>query len=385
MTVYSWASYGTGTDLGATTGFTRQTGNSGSIAVNASKNLDFVTTTPVSLYTCTEGGPNHSFEVTSAQGTWGGNFYPMCVRVTDVNNMFCARITAAANLELAKYVAGTPTTLGSVAITGRATGDKWRLEALGNVISVYYKDVLQIQVTDSFNNTATLMGMFGRSSTATNTISSAKSLQLGITIDSINGGSSITVGQTGIPSTSTGYSGLPTAITTNAAGVTCSNIGGATNAPTFTISDRVDGGFYPKSGTSVSFTFTRSTEIASASQTIVKKSTETAVVISSPFLSLNTIGNALLLQAGRTIVTGDEFYHTTYSDLVITPDSDFTVTAAGSFDLWLYVSSGADAGKNFNYSVTITESGSVIVTSKFIGSTIKGSLLAGSILKGKLL
>lgn len=368
MTVYSWASYANGTDLGATTGFTRQAGNSGSIAVNASKNLDFVTTTPVSLYTCTEGGTNHSFEVTSAQGTWGGNFYPMCVRVTDVNNMFCARITAAANLELAKYVSGTPTTLGSVAITGRATGDKWRLEANGNVISVYFNNALQIQVTDAFNNTATLMGMFGRSSTATNTISSAQSLQLGITIDSINGGGAITAGQTGIAATSSGFSGLPNTITTNASGVTCSNIGGTTNAPTFTISDRVDGGFYPKSGTSVSFTFTRSTEIASASQTIVKKSTETAVVISSPFLSLNTIGNALLLQAGRTIVTGDEFYHTTYSDLVITQDSDFTVTDAGSFDLWLYVSSGVDAGKNYYYRVTITESGSVVIAGSLTSS-----------------
>lgn len=181
-------------------------------------------------------------------------------------------------------------------------------------------------------------------------------------ITSINGGSPITAGQTGIASVSTGFTGLPSTITTNASGVTCSNIGGTTNAATFDVSDRVDGGLYPKSGTSVTFTFTNGAESDSFATTVVKKAAETLVAISSPLFTANTLAQAILDQTGRTVATGDEFYHTTYSDLAITADTDFTVTAAGSFDLWLYVNAGADAGKNYYYAVTITEGG-VVITS----------------------
>jgi len=195
------------------------------------------------------------------------------------------------------------------------------------------------------------------------------------TITSINGGSAITSGKTGIASVSTGFTGLPSSITTNASGVTCSSIGGTTNAATFSISDRVDGGLYPKSGTSVNFTFVNGGESAVGTQTIVKKATETVVIIASPLFTANTLANAILDQTGRTIVDGDEFYHTTYSDLVITADTDFTVTDAGSFDLWLYVSSGADAGKNYYYAVTITESGDVVIGG---GLTTAGLTNSGS-------
>ena len=185
---------------------------------------------------------------------------------------------------------------------------------------------------------------------------------VGQIVSSINGGSPITAGQTGIASVSTGFTVLPSTITTNASGVTCSGIGGTTNAATFNISDRVDAGLYPKSGTSVTFTFTNGAESDSFAATIVKKSAETLVAISSPLFTANTLAQAILDQTGRTVATGDEFYHTTYSDLVITADTDFTVTDAGSFDLWLYVNAGGDAGKNYYYAVTITENGGVVIT-----------------------
>ena len=181
-----------------------------------------------------------------------------------------------------------------------------------------------------------------------------------VSVTSINGGSPISAGKTAIPSVSTGFTGLPTTITTNASGVTCSNISGTVNAPEFDISDRVDGGLYPKAGTVVEFTFNYSgIEIASRSEEVTAKDNETIVSISSPLFAAKTIANQILLQTGRTVATGDEFYHTTYSDLVITPDTDWTVTDAGSFDLWLYVSSGADAGKMYQYTVTIAEGGGI--------------------------
>lgn len=198
-------------------------------------------------------------------------------------------------------------------------------------------------------------------------------------VTSINGGSAIPAGKTGVTSVTSGFTGLPTTITTNASGVTCSSIGGATNAPTFTLSDRVDGGLYPKSGTSVNFTFTNGSETAVGAQTVVKKTTETVAAISSPLFAANTLANAILDQTGRTVATGDEFYHTTYSDLVIGADTDFTVTDAGTFDLWLYVSSGADIGKNYYYAVTITESGEVVINTGLTssGQTSRGLTTSG--------
>lgn len=193
-------------------------------------------------------------------------------------------------------------------------------------------------------------------------------------VASINGGSAITAGQVGVASVTSGFTGLPTTITTNASGVTCGSIGGTTNAPTFTISDRVDGGLYPKSGTSVNFTFTNGSESAVGAQTIVKKATETLVAISSPLFTANTLAQAILDQTGRTVATGDDFYHTTYGDLVVGADTDFTVTDAGTFDLWLYVTAGADAGKNYYYAVTITESGGVVINN---GLTSAGLTTSG--------
>lgn len=173
-------------------------------------------------------------------------------------------------------------------------------------------------------------------------------------ITSINGGSPITPGQVNIPSTAVNFTGLPTAIAANAAGVNCGSIGGTATAPTFTISNRVDGGAYPKSGASVLFTFTRGAESSSLAQIMVKKATETAVTLTAPLFSANTLASAILAQTGRTVAAADEFYYTTYGDLVITPDTDYTATTGGSFDLWLWVSSGVDAGKMFNYAVTIS-------------------------------
>ena len=238
-------------------------------------------------------------------------------------------------------------------------------EALGNYFTYdpIGKKIASISPTFAKWSTNNKIGMSVRLGTELALITTYTYIDPAVAITSINGGSPITAGQSGIASVSTGFSGLPATITTNASGVTCSNIGGTTNAPTFTISDRVDGGLYPKSGTSVNFTFVNGTENAVGAQTIVKKSTETKVVIASPLFSDNTIAQAIFAAFGRTIAAADEFYHTTYSDLVITPDSDFTVTDAGSFDLWLYVNAGGDAGKNYYFAVTITESGAVVITS----------------------
>jgi len=203
-------------------------------------------------------------------------------------------------------------------------------------------------------------------------------------ITSINGGSPITAGQIDIPVAAEGFSAKPTSATATYDSGTKSiaaSIGdGDEEDFEITIAGRADGGLYPRSGTSVALTFTKDAESDTITTTIVKKATETTVPISSPLFTAHTLANELLNQFGRTVATGDDFYHTQLiktvddgepSDLVIKPDTDFTVTDAGSFDLWLYVSSGDDAGKNYHFAVTITESGQVIVTSGIVKNIVR--------------
>lgn len=312
-------------------------------------------------YAVDTGVADHEFSVTYAATGKSGSFLPCCVRVSDFRNCIAARFSSSTTLELLILTNATPGTPWQTTVT-RSANDVVRVTAAGNVITVYFNGTQVIQQTISTFNTATKVGMLARSTGVVSVITAANVTYTDpAIITSINGGSPITAGQSGVASTSTGFTGLPTTITTDASGVTCSSIGGSINAATFNVSDRVDGGLYPKSGASVNFTFTNGSETDSIATTVVKKATETVVAISSPLSAANTLAQAILDQTGRTIATGDEFYHTTYSDLAIGADTDFTVTDAGSFDLWLYVNAGADAGKNYYYAVTITESGGVVI------------------------
>ncbi len=178
----------------------------------------------------------------------GGNFYPCCLRVNDINNLIGARITSANNLELFKYVAGVATQLGSsIAITGRVTGDKIKVTAVGNTLNCYYNGVLKIgPITESFNNTQTKMGMFARSSTTNNIISAAESVNLGVAILAINSGAGVKVGSTGNTITTTGSTTM-TALTIG--GVSMTNVAGSGTSFTFDCPDQVDNTVSPKYGT----------------------------------------------------------------------------------------------------------------------------------------
>ena len=326
--------------------------------------------TPVTYYYETSL-PAHSIKVTYAGSDGSGSMLPCCARIVDHNNMMFLRFFSTTNLQLGFLLNGTPIPDSNWTVTRGANDDIELIVGYGNQIQVKHNGVLQVfPSTGTTSKTianysgATKAGFCARSQAVANVITAAdiSGIAPPPEVTSINSGSPITAGQVGVASVSTGFTGLPVTITTNASGVTCSGIGGTTNAATFNVSDRVDGGLYPKSGTSVNFTFTNGAEADSIATTVVKKATETLVAISLPLFAVNTLAQAILAQTGRTVATGDEFYHTIYSDLVITADTDFSVTNAGSFELWLYVNAGGDAGKNYHYVVTITESGAVIIT-----------------------
>ncbi len=187
------------------------------------------------------------------------------------------------------------------------------------------------------------------------------------TISSINGGSPITAGQTSIPVVAANFSAKPTAVTatydSGTKSITATIGAGDKDNFVINIADRVDTGFYPVSGATVTFTFTYDAESAAITAPVVKKSSETLVDISSPLFTAKTLAQAILDQTGRTVATGDKFYRTHYGNLSVTSDTDWEVTDPGSFDLWLYVAAGGDAGKNYYYAVTITEGGGAVITS----------------------
>jgi len=158
-----------------------------------------------------------------------------------------------------------------------------------------------------------------------------------------------------------GFSSI-TGITTNLTGVTVGSISDTAGDGTAVVSGFVEGGLYPILPTAVSYTFTDGSNNAAKNGNISVSAGYTKLTIGTPLFSANTIPSAIFSATGRVIATSDIFYHTSYGDLAITDDGDWTATDAGSFDLWLRVAAGADAGKMYNYTITITESGAVVVT-----------------------
>lgn len=175
MPVYTFNGYPDNTDLGAVTGWTRLTGNSGDINVDADGDLDFTAPVSDAAYGAEQGTADYDFAVTYATFA-EGVFFPCCVRITDANNFIGARLNGG-NLQLFKRVTGTFTQLGSnVAVTG-ANGDTLKVTASGNTLNVYVNGVLKIgPITESAHNTVTKCGMVARSTAAANLISSAESI-----------------------------------------------------------------------------------------------------------------------------------------------------------------------------------------------------------------
>lgn len=202
----------------------------------------------------------------------------------------------------------------------------------------------------------------GSSNSATWTVSSAQRWstyavnyhETSQTITSINNGNPLTVGQTNIPSVTTGYTGLPTSITTDKSGVACSNIGGTTNAPTFDLSGWVEGQQYPSLPASVLFTFTRSAESANASQTVTVPSGYITQTFAGAITGDDTYVTDGLASFGHA-VEGADFYYVPYDDLFIYADGKISVTDDGVFSAWLRPISGTTAGKMYFFEITVVD------------------------------
>jgi len=182
-------------------------------------------------------------------------------------------------------------------------------------------------------------------------------------VTSINSGNPITANQTTVSSVTTGFTGLPTSITCNLAGITCSSIGGTTNAPTFVKSQRVNGQPWPLNGSTATFTYVNGSETASGTQAIQKEAGDVVLTVSGGITDDPSAWTYWLTQDGFT-VEGGELSYTPYGDLVLTADGGGTVTDAGMFTSWFRPATGTGAGNVYYYEFTISDGGIIQQTNK---------------------
>jgi len=257
--------------------------------------------------------------------------------------------------------ASTQVALQSAGITPSADLDVIRLtyNPTTGVLNGYINGVLKVTGTNNVHAADNLLpglaidGYWNQISIGTFT---AYDVAPPATISSINDGSPITASQTTVSSVTTGFTGLPTAITSNLAGITCSAIGGTTNAPTFVKSQRVHGSPWPLNNTSATFTYVNGAETANGTQQIVKDAAEVVLTFSGAITSDPATLTYHLAADGFT-PEGGELVYTPYGDLVLTADGGGTATNAGTFDSWFRPSTGTGAGNVYFYRWTITEGG----------------------------
>jgi VCBS repeat-containing protein len=179
------------------------------------------------------------------------------------------------------------------------------------------------------------------------------------TVVSINGGSSIEVGEAGVTASLTGYTGVPLSITTDLAGVACSNITGTASAPVFDVSGWVEAGLYPALPAVALFTFSRNTESSNASQTIIVPPAYTSQTFAGAIISDDTYVTEGLAAEGHT-VEGAAFHYIPYGDLFIFADGKISATTDGTFTAWLRPESGATAGRMYSFEITIIDGAATV-------------------------
>jgi len=194
------------------------------------------------------------------------------------------------------------------------------------------------------------------------------------TIDSINGGNPVKVGQTGIPIALSNFISTPTSVTcTYASGtksLTVSNIVGNNTAITVDLEDRSEGVDYPLLGSALEFTVTDGVGTDAISTTVAEKTGETDVTFQYVIDQYDTFFGYWFNADGFTS-EGSEFIYTTSgfspSDFVLNTDSGFSSTSGGVVTGWLRPATGTGAGNVYYYEFTIN--GGTITTSGSLTSS----------------
>lgn len=148
-------------------------------------------------------------------------------------------------------------------------------------------------------------------------------------------------------------------ITSNVTGATVSSITGNTTNGSATVGEWVDGQSYAETPCAITLTFNDGIGTDTESITLNPQLGYIKVPINDPILNTSGyLASDIKNQTGRILITGDKIYHNvpgSMSDLVIESDTSYSVSNGGTISLWLWVSSGIDAGKMFEYSINISK------------------------------
>jgi len=195
------------------------------------------------------------------------------------------------------------------------------------------------------------------------------------TVVNINGGDDIVIGQSAVPATLTGFTGVPVVTSTSQHAITAA--GGTANSPLFNVTDRIEGGLGDSLPFEALFTFTNGAESAQASQGITYKATEVKIVFTAP-IKVNPDYLAYHMEANGHDTDNAEFYYIPYEDLQVQTDSSINVTNAGTFTGWLRPTEGPTAGRTYFYQVNVAAGGSIISVSGITQSGLISRGLASS-------
>ena len=283
-------------------------------------------------------------------------------------NLFAAFLTSATG------VAGTFDSYP----TGYSGGTNYRNGSLGMAAQATKQSSLATDDPSAFGTTgqnyrtASISAVFGAPPPAT--------------INSINGSSPLTYGQTAIPVSLSGYGTIPNSITATynagAQSLTCSNIVGDASNVTFSIEDRSEGVDYPTDGSTIRITVSNGTDTSYFDKVITKKVGETVQTFTLPIFDDDKYFAYHFLQDGFTAESSEFIYTTsgfTPSDFVLNSDSGFTSTSSGVVNGWLRPATGLSAGNVYYYQFNINDAGAVTVTSASNTRPISNTLVTRSI------
>lgn len=333
MALITFDGFGSDTDITAV-GYTRSVGTASSLVATSAGLLKFALSSN-SLYTLDTSVADHSFELEWTSSAGGYDFFPLCARVTDISNMYCARISSPNNLQLFKYIAGVQSQLGTtVVLSGRASGDKMKIVCIGNNIQLWYAGTKRIDVTDTSHPSATKVGHFGRSTTSGGIFNTAEWLDVtpAVSLDSINGGTNIVqIGSSGNTAETTG---LTAATSASLNGVAMTSIAGSSSPWTFSCPPLTDGAVSPyPSGT---FTITGAEGSPTLAGVAVTLQTGlTAVTLSG---SLNTTNTGVLYNFSPAAVVADEIFYppdpsgSTY--IIVDAQGNIDTNHSGTVEFW---------------------------------------------------
>lgn len=352
--------FGANTDIGSVGSFVRNAGTVGSAVVNADGFFDIVSATPNSKISYPVVDLDNSMECTTAQAAIGGNYYPVGVSVTSGGNGIYARIIGSNFIELAKIVTDviTPlvgsggTIINSTYATGtRTTGDRLKVQRIGDTVKVFFNDVekFSVDVSGQGVSRTTNTGMYIRSTTGTDLFTQFTMEGIpAYAITTANGGNAIPVGASGIVATVAGFTNPITSGTLGGKALTITD--GVLNDIGFTVSNYVDDTTYYNPSSSQTLSLSDGTNSANLSVPTTVPTGKSVVTLASPNTVDMTYPTANL---DFTPVDGDKLIYVTV-DCTIDATGKLTTDSEKETEIIHWRLSD---GKTYLYQFTINEYG----------------------------